>query len=143
MLGQGIIVPYINKRIGDRAAIVGGLGGSALLIALMGLVPSGVAYVGLALVWLFCLMVNNASLNSLLTREVADSDIGKLQGASRSLNSAAGLLAPGLWALMLAWGIRIGGKPLSGIPYLVTAVLVALATIINARITRPRLQTSP
>ncbi|MFZ1991115.1 MAG: MFS transporter, partial [Alphaproteobacteria bacterium] len=97
LLAQGLVVPLITKRIGDRASIIGGAMGCAVFICLMGLVPFGVGYVGLAIVWLLFLMINGVSLNSLLSRVVGDSDQGQLQGAARSLNSVAGLIAPGLW----------------------------------------------
>lgn len=143
MATQGIIVPALTKFIKDRAAAVsGGLIGS-VFIAAMGLIPSGVGYVALALFWSLSFGINNVGYASLITRVVGDSEQGQLQGAARSVNSIAGLLAPGAWTLMLAWSIKAGGKPLSGLPYLVTGLLTVLATLILFRITKPAKHLAP
>jgi len=143
MVTNAVIIPFSTKFLKDRAAIVVGGAGWAVLITLMGLASSGMLYVALALPWVLFTQINAMSFNSLLTREVGDSDQGQLQGAARSLNSIVGLAAPGASALLLAWGIRAGGKGLSGLPFVVSGVLVLLATVIAARITRPKPQTSP
>ena len=143
MVTNGLIIPFLTKFLRDRAAIAVGGFSWAVLITLMGLVPSGVGYVALALVWALSTQINGTSFNSMLTREVSDSDQGQLQGAARSLNSIVGLAAPAVSAVLLAWGIRTGGKPLSGLPFVASGVLVVIGTAITLRVTRPRLQTSP
>ena len=124
MAAQGLLVPLVSKFVSDRAAAVWGAVGCAIFMALMGLAPTGIAYTVLALIWVLVGSINSASYNSLFSREVGQSDQGRLQGFARSLNAVVGLIAPGAYALMLAWGISAGGKPLSGAPFVVSGALI-------------------
>jgi hypothetical protein len=66
-----------------------------------------------------------------------------VQGALRSVNSIVGLIAPGLYALMLANSIRLGGPMTSGIPYLASGVLMAISTLVILPYVRPKPAPAP
>jgi hypothetical protein len=100
--------------------------------------PIGLGYAASASLWALGLVLMSASINAMLTRSIGDSDQGRVQGAARSVTSAVGLVAPGLFALMLAQGIRFGGTALSGLPYIASGVLVVLATMVVLGIMQPK-----
>ncbi len=134
---QGLMLPWIVKRMSDRAAMIAGSVLQAISIAAAGLASSGIGYAAFAFVWIVGLVVDGAATTTLLTQSVGPSDQGRVQGAARSLSSAYGLIAPGLFALILANAIRYGGKAGSGIPFVLAGVMVFAGLILAARITRP------
>ncbi|HEY4943927.1 MAG TPA: MFS transporter [Rhizomicrobium sp.] len=140
MVVQGLLLPFIIKRLSDRQMMIGGSIVQALSIAGAGLVPSGIFYAVFAFVWIVGLVMMSASLNTIISQAVGPSDQGRTQGAARSLGSVVGLIAPGLFALMLANAIRLGGRPLSGAPYVVSGVLALLALLVAMRAMRRRVE---
>lgn len=140
MVVQGLLLPLIIKRLSDRQMMIGGSILQALSIAAAGLVPSGIGYAVFAFVWIVGLVMMSASLNTIISQAVGPSDQGRTQGAARSLTSVVGLIAPGLWAVMLANAIRLGGRPLSGAPYVVSGVLALLALVVAMRAMRRRVE---
>jgi DHA1 family tetracycline resistance protein-like MFS transporter len=72
-------------------------------------------------------------MQALMSRRVADSEQGRLQGAGSSLVGIAGLLGPGLFTMIFA--AFIGRLP--GAPFLVAAFLLLIAAMLAARVTRP------
>jgi DHA1 family tetracycline resistance protein-like MFS transporter len=131
---QALLLPLMIKRLSDRAMLIGRSILQAVCIAGAGLMPNGIGYGAFAFVWIAGLVMMSASLNTIMSQQVGPSDQGRMQGAARSLGSVVGLIAPGLFALMLANAIRFGGRPLSGAPYVVSGVVavVALAVVMRA-----------
>jgi len=141
LFAQGVLMPRVSKWLGDRRSlIVGGLV-AALGITMMGLAPRGTIYGSVAFCWGFFMTLNGAATNSLISRVVGPSEQGRLQGALRSLASMVGILAPGLFAFLLSEGIRIGGKSLSGFPFLICGTLSLVGTLIAIRIMRAQSST--
>ena len=137
MAVQGLLLPLIIKYLNDRQTMRWGTIIQALSIAAAGLVPSGIGYGFFAFIWIVGLVMMNAAMNTIISQAVGPEDQGRAQGAGRSIGSVTGLFAPGLFALLLAWSIRLGGKPLSGAAYVLSGVLVAIGLIVSMRITRP------
>ncbi len=135
---QGVVVPVLTTRLSERTLVISGAALQAGFIVLCGLSPYGLGYVAFASLWALGLVLMSASVNGLLTRSIGDSDQGRVQGAARSVSSAVGLVAPGVFALMLADGIRFGGKAASGLPYIASGVLVMLATLVVLGIMQPK-----
>lgn len=143
LLAQGVVMPRAAKWLGDRRSIIVGGLTAALGITCMGLAPRGYIYGGTAFFWGFFMTLNGAATNSLISRVVGPSEQGRLQGALRSLASMVGILAPGLFAYLLSEGIKIGGKPLAGIPFWVCGALSLIGTLIAIWITRTRALANP
>lgn len=143
MIVQGLLLPLIIKRLNDRQTMIGGTILQAICIAGAGLMPSGIGYGAFAFVWIVGLVMMSASLNTIISQTVGPADQGRTQGASRSLGSVVGLIAPGLFALMLANAIRMGGRPWSGAPYVVSGVLAAIGLAVALRAMRPKTLTAP
>ncbi|MEO8345379.1 MAG: TCR/Tet family MFS transporter [Betaproteobacteria bacterium] len=131
------------RRFGERHTMLLGLCFSLAGFVLYGLAPTGLWFMaGVPLVALSGLA--GPSLQGLMTREIGPSDQGKLQGALASLQGVAGLIGPLLFTQIFALAIRPGGPlQLPGAPYLLAAVLVAIALFAALRVTRPTLATTP
>jgi DHA1 family tetracycline resistance protein-like MFS transporter len=140
---QGAVVPFFAKRFKDTALLIGGTGMGAVALAACGLAPIGLAYAGFAMVSVIGLTFGNAALNGVLSKQIGPSDQARVQGALRSVNSIVGLIAPGLYALMLANSIRLGGPMTSGIPYLASGVLMAISTLVILPYVRPKPAPAP
>jgi DHA1 family tetracycline resistance protein-like MFS transporter len=133
---QAAVIPGLTLRFKDLTLLGIGAVLQSLCIALCGLSPFGLGYIGLATFWGLGSMMLGAITNGFLSQSIGQSDQGRVQGAARSLSSLVGLVAPGLFAFMLASGIRFGGKPLSGAAYVVSGVLSAVAALMILNIVR-------
>jgi DHA1 family tetracycline resistance protein-like MFS transporter len=133
---QAAVIPGLTLRFKDLTLLGIGAVLQSLAIALCGLSPFGLGYVGFATLWGLGSMMLGAITNGFLSQSIGQSDQGRVQGAARSLSSLVGLVAPGLFAFMLATGIRLGGKPFSGIAYVVSGVLSAIAALMILDIVR-------
>ncbi|HEX2591105.1 MAG TPA: MFS transporter [Rhizomicrobium sp.] len=138
MGAQSLVVPFVIKRLNDRQTMIAGTILMGLTIMAAGLSPFGYGYAAFAFFWVAGLVVGGAATNTLITEAVGPSDQGRVQGAARSLNSVVGLVAPGLFALILAECIRTGGRPLSGVPYALAGLLTLAGLVVSMRVTRPK-----
>ncbi|MFZ1991116.1 MAG: MFS transporter [Alphaproteobacteria bacterium] len=138
LVSQGVVMPRLAKWLGDRRSIIVGGLVAAFGITAMGLAPRGYIYGSIAFGWGLFMTLNGAATNSLISRVVGPSEQGRLQGALRSLASMVGIFAPGLFAFLLSEGIRVGGKPLSGLPFWLCGALSLVGTLIAIWITRPQ-----
>jgi DHA1 family tetracycline resistance protein-like MFS transporter len=133
---QGMVVGPVTKRIGERAALILGLGFGAAGFFVCAVAPTGIAFcfsIPLLALWG---LANPASM-ALMSRAVGASEQGQLQGANASLTGIANLIGPGLFTLTFAYAIGAGrGWSLPGAPFLISTLLVVLAAIIAWRVTR-------
>ncbi|MFM9940185.1 MAG: TCR/Tet family MFS transporter [Hyphomicrobiaceae bacterium] len=130
---QGGLVKPAVARFGERAMLLLGFAGGAIGMAFFALAPNALwfwlGYPVLAL-WGFI----GPSAQGLMTRLVAPSEQGQLQGAASSMMGVASLIAPSLFTLTFAFGIDPArGAPLPGAPYLVAALLIIMAGIMAWR----------
>ena len=133
---QAGLIGKIVKAVGERRALlIGQTAGLAgfLLYAFAGqgwLFLAGIpvmAFWGLA----------NPSVQALATRDVDPSEQGRLQGAFMSLGSLAGIFAPMLFATVFAKAIdEHAGWYFPGAPFLLSAIVVAVAWLVSERATR-------
>ncbi|WP_395945882.1 TCR/Tet family MFS transporter [Brevundimonas sp.] len=109
---QGLIVGPVTKALGDRKTMLLGLAGGTLGIMAMGWAPSG---------WFFvAAMLPNAlwglampTLQSLMTRQVSESEQGQLQGATMSVASIAGVMSPLFFGWIYSMSVGGGFEPLT------------------------------
>ena len=134
IVSGGLVQPIVN-RFGERRTLLTGLACGAAAFTLYGLATSsGWMWLGLPLQALWGLA--NPSAQGLMTRRVAPTQQGQLQGASSSLRGIAGLIGPGLFTLTFARAIgpdRAAHIP--GAPMLLAAALVAAAACVAWRVT--------
>ena len=136
MVVQGVLTGPIVKRLGDRGTMILGLFGGTLGVALMGWAPTG---------WVFVLaMLPNAlwglampTLQSLMTRQVSESEQGQLQGATMSVASIAGVVSP----LFFGWiySISVGEMApvrIMGLAFYIAATILLAASVIGWLVAR-------
>jgi len=81
----------------------------------------------------------NPAVQGLMTRWVGPTEQGQLQGALGSLRGIAFMIGPGLFTLTFAHFIGAGADwHAPGAPFLLAALLLAVAMVLGARATRPR-----
>jgi MFS transporter, DHA1 family, tetracycline resistance protein len=135
MAVQGLAIGPIVKRLGERRALLLGLGCGAIGFLIFGAAPSGALFwLGIPVMALWG--IAGAATQALTTRLVAPDQQGQLQGATTSVQSVSQLLGPFLFTLTFAY--FIGAKAplaLPGAPFLLASVLLLLALWIAARTT--------
>jgi DHA1 family tetracycline resistance protein-like MFS transporter len=106
--------------------------------AIFGLASTGLIFwlgIPLLSLWGFA----GAASLGLMSHRVSPSEQGQLQGANASLVGIANLLGPGLFTQTFALFIGAGAAwHLPGAPFLLAALLLAVATIVAWRVTRDR-----
>lgn len=133
----GLVRPVV-AWIGERRALLAGLAFGAAGLTLYGTATTGLRFwAGIPVMALWGLSWPAAQ--GLMTRRVAGSEQGRLQGSINSLRGVAGLIGPGLFTLTFAGFIGAGRGPhLPGAPFLLAGLLLVGALGLAWRVTRPR-----
>ncbi len=135
---QGLLLGPIVGRIGSRRALIAGLLAGAIGMSIYGLAETGPWFWAGVPVMAFWGLAGPA-VQDMMTRRVSGSEQGQLQGASSASRSIAGLVSPGLFAVLFAWTI----DTLPGAAFLLAGLLLlaaaAVAWIATSR-TRPAVQ---
>ena len=132
---QGGLVRPLVARFGERRTLLTGLAGGIAGYALFGLADTG-AGLWMALPVFGLMGLFNPSLQGLMTRRVAMSDQGQLQGINASFMGLTGIVGPGLFTWTFASFIGPhAGRHLPGAPFLLAAVLLTVAWGIAWRVT--------
>ncbi len=137
-LVSALLVGPVVRRLGERRAVMGGLLFGAAGFAVYGLAPTGALFlIGVPVMSLWG--VAGPAMQSLMTRRVAPSEQGQLQGALASMRGITGMVGPLLFTQVLAAAIA-GQGPVrfAGVAYLLAAALVVLSVALVAAVTRVR-----
>jgi DHA1 family tetracycline resistance protein-like MFS transporter len=133
MIVSGGLVQPMVRRFGERRALLIGLMCGAAGFALYGVAPTG-AIAALAVpVQAFWGLAGPAA-QALMTRRVAATEQGRLQGALSSLTGVAGLVGPSIFTLTFAYFIS-GAGWLPGAPFLLAALFMAVSILLAWRVT--------
>jgi MFS transporter, DHA1 family, tetracycline resistance protein len=137
MVVQGAAIGPIVRRLGERRALLLGLGCGAVGFLIFGAAPTGpLFWLGIPVMALWGLA--GAATQALMTASVAPEQQGQLQGATSSVQSVSQLLGPFLFTLTFAWFIGAAAPlKLPGAPFLLASVLLVLAFVIAARTVAP------
>ena len=132
---QGLLIGPIVGRFGSRRALIAGLLAGALGMSIYGLAETGPWFWAGVPVMAFWGLAGPA-VQDMMTRRVGGSEQGQLQGANSASRSIAGLVSPGLFAVLFAGTI----DTLPGASFLLAGLLLlaaaAVAWIATSR-TRP------
>jgi MFS transporter, DHA1 family, tetracycline resistance protein len=133
MVVQGAGIGPIVRRIGERRALLLGLGCGAIGFLIFGAAPTGpLFWLGIPVMALWGLA--GAATQALMTQLVAPDQQGQLQGATTSVQSVSQLLGPFLFTLIFAYFIGAQAPlKLPGAPVLLASALLVLALLIAAR----------
>jgi MFS transporter, DHA1 family, tetracycline resistance protein len=135
---HGLLVGPVVERIGERRTLMVGLAFGAAGFTLFGLAPSTeimLMAIPLIALWGFA----DASMQSLMTREVTPSEQGQLQGALASLMALAETVGPLLFSQAYALALTPGQVWLPlGIAFVLSGVAQLIGMAICWRVTVPR-----
>ncbi len=133
MAVQGAAIGPIVRRLGERRALLLGLGCGAAGFLIYGAAPSGpLFWIGIPVMALWG--VAGAATQALMTQLVAPDQQGQLQGATSSVQSMSQLVGPFLFTLTFAYFIGAQAPlKLPGAPFLLAATLLVVAMVIAAR----------
>lgn len=123
ILVQALVVPRAVSKLGERGTLAAGLTVAALGFAAFGWAPTTTAF--MITILPFGLMgLINPGLQGLMTRAVAETEQGRLQGANMGLMAIAGLAGPILFTEVFADAIgRWAAWAPSGAPFYLAAGL--------------------
>ena len=135
MAVQGVAIGPIVRQLGERRALLLGLGCGVIGFLIFGVAPSGpLFWLGIPVMALWG--VAGAATQALMTRLVEPMQQGQLQGATTSVQSLSQLVGPSLFTLTFAY--FIGAQTplqLPGAPFMLASALLGLALLIAARTT--------
>ncbi|WP_428682814.1 TCR/Tet family MFS transporter [Reyranella sp.] len=123
---QGLLIGRIVRRIGPRWAVIAGLLAGAAGMSIYGLAATGPWFWAGVPVMAFW-GVAGPALQDMMTRRVGGSEQGQLQGAASASRSIAGLIAPGVFAVLFAWTI----DTVPGAAFLLAGGLLAAAAVVT------------
>jgi len=135
---QGGVVGWVTKRVGERNALMLGLGFGVAGFLVFALARSGAEFwYGIPLMALWGL--ESPACLALMSAHVGADEQGRLQGANASITGVANLFGPGLFTQTFAVAIG-GGREwnLVGAPFLVAATLIGAAALTAWLVTRKR-----
>jgi len=128
----GVIGPVV-KRFGERSALIIGLSFGTVGFLITGLSPVGyVSLLGIPFLALWGLA--NPATQALMTRYVAPTEQGRLQGANSSAQSIAQLIGPTIFTLTYATFIKPGAFTLPGAPFILAAIMLVAAMAVALRV---------
>jgi MFS transporter, DHA1 family, tetracycline resistance protein len=126
------------KRLGERRALLIGLFFGTAGMVIFGLAPTGILFwmgIPVMALWGF---TGPAAL-AIMTRRVAPTEQGQLQGANNSIVGIANLVGPAIFSLTFAHAIDAGQSgTAAGAPFLLAALMLLGAAIVAARATSGR-----
>jgi DHA1 family tetracycline resistance protein-like MFS transporter len=133
MAVQGAAIGPIVRRLGERRALLLGLGCGAAGFLIYGAAPTGLLFwLGIPVMSLWG--IAGAAIQALTTQLVAPDQQGQLQGATSSVQSVSQLVGPFLFTLTFAYFISAQAPlRLPGAPFLLASALLVLALLIAAR----------
>jgi DHA1 family tetracycline resistance protein-like MFS transporter len=138
---QGVLVGWVIPRIGERRAVLSGLGMMAAGFLGWALAPSGPVLIACIVPWCVGGYAMPA-LRSLMSQQVPGDSQGELQGAVSSVMGLSAIVAPVLMTQVFRAFTTGPGPYFPGAPFALAAALVVLAMAVFALTVR-RLETAP
>ncbi len=128
----GVVGPFV-KRFGERMALITGLSFGTIGFLVTGLSPIGyLSLMGIPFLSLWG--IANPATQALMTRCVAATEQGRLQGANSSAQSIAQLIGPAIFTLTYAAFIKPGAFKVPGAPFILAAVMLIAAMLVALRV---------
>jgi len=127
---QGVLIRPIIRWMGERNAVLFGLGVDVIAFVGLGFVTNG--WIALALTPLTAIgSVAGPALQGIMSRRAADDQQGELQGALTSINAVASIVAPLVMTQTFFYFTHENASVfLPGAPFLLSAVLVVGAIVV-------------
>jgi DHA1 family tetracycline resistance protein-like MFS transporter len=75
--------------------------------------------------------IANPSFQAMMSHRINPGEQGQLQGTLGSMRAVNGMIGPLLFTQVFALSVRHGGESLLGAPFLLAAILLAMATVVG------------
>ncbi len=131
-----LLVPRAVKAFGERGAMLTGFAITVISIGACGLAPTGRMFFAIVLLSMLG-NISGPAQSAMMSRLVGPESQGLLSGAMNAIRSFTFVIGPLLFLGLFAWSIRIGGVALSGLAWIVAALLTGAAGALCAWIARP------
>jgi DHA1 family tetracycline resistance protein-like MFS transporter len=137
ILVQTLLVGRVVKAVGERGALLIGLGGAIVAFLFYALSSRPVwFFVGIPIGSLSALIM--PGLQSLMSRRVAATDQGRLQGVNSAFMGLTAILGPLLYLSTLEFAVRTDARlHQPGLPVLIAAFFGLAALILALRVAKP------
>ncbi|MBO9710271.1 MAG: TCR/Tet family MFS transporter [Caulobacter sp.] len=137
ILLQSLLVGPIVKKVGERGALLIGLFSGCVGFMIYGLAPTGWLYLCGLPIFAFSGLIQ-PGLQGLMTRRVEPWEQGQLQGANSAMMGITAIVGPPIYLLPFALVVRHDATlHMPGLPALIAAVFLLVATILAIRVARP------
>ncbi len=134
---QMFLVGPVVRRVGERGAVLLGLGMGALGLMIYALAPTGPLYLVGVPIWAMS-GFTTPGLQGLMTGRVGPRNQGQLQGVNQSLQGVSSVIGPPLFGLTFAWAVRNDSVlHLPGLPILISSALLLTAFVLSLRVATP------
>jgi DHA1 family tetracycline resistance protein-like MFS transporter len=136
LIVQGLLIRPFVSRFGERAALYTGFTLGAIGFAVVGFAPTGIwLWVGICILSLWGLA--GAAVMAVMSKHVAPSEQGQLQGANASIMGIASMIGPAIFTLSYAAAIDPkNGFDQPGVPFLLASVFLVAAMAVGWRTLR-------
>jgi DHA1 family tetracycline resistance protein-like MFS transporter len=134
---QMFAVGPVVKRIGERGAVLLGLGGGVVGFLIYALAPVGWVYLVGTPIWAMVGFLQ-PGLMGLMSRRIDARHQGQLQGANQGLQGIASIAGPPIFGLSFAWAVRHNAQlHLPGLPILIAVALFVASFLLALRLATP------
>jgi DHA1 family tetracycline resistance protein-like MFS transporter len=125
---QGGLIGVVVRALGERRAVLAGLGATTIAYAMYGLAPTGGWFLA-AIPFGALAGFYGPAIQALMSKRVGIDQQGQLQGVTSSLGGLSGLVGPLMFGFALARGIRapVGDAYYPGLPFMLAAALTVVA----------------
>ena len=132
---QGAIVGAAVRRLGERRVLLAGLACGAIGFFAYGLAPTGALFIAAVPVVALWGLASPAA-QGIMTRHIAPTEQGALQGAAGSIMGVATMIGPALFAGTFAYFIGAGTRwHVPGAAFMLASLLLVASAFVAARTT--------
>ena len=128
VIGQGGLVRFVVPRIGERRAILLGLGVSVITVVLYGVVPRGWMVFPVMVLAVFGWTIAAPAVQALMSQSAPPNEQGLLQGALASMTNLTSIVGPPIWTGLFGFFVSDAAPILvPGAAFFAAAVVFAIA----------------
>jgi DHA1 family tetracycline resistance protein-like MFS transporter len=134
VVGQGVLVRILIPRLGERRAIVLGLGVSVLTSVLYGVVSEGWMVFPVMALAVFGWTIAQPAVQALMSQAVPPNEQGLLQGALASMTNLTSIVGPPIWTGLFGYFVSSAAPVVvPGAAFFGSAAVFLLALVLALR----------
>jgi MFS transporter, DHA1 family, tetracycline resistance protein len=138
VVGQGGLVRVIVPKLGERRAIMLGLGVSVIVTTLYGLVPRGWMMFPVMALAVFGWTIAQPAVQALMSHAVPANEQGLLQGALASMTNLTSIFGPPIWTGLFGYFVSPAAPvTVPGAAFFGSALVFLAALVLAVRWLRP------